>query len=135
MVLRVEKPKGYQRSKHPTPPREIGLDPKTQAIIDGWLEVRGPTAGLLFANPDGRAPSGSYVREQMAKLGRRAGLECRVHAHSLRHGFASELYRETLDIVLVSRALGHNSVATTAVYLNSIGANPEVVARTQARQW
>lgn len=36
--------------------------------------------------------------------------------HSLRHTFAIELYRKTLDIRLVQRALGHRNIETTMIY-------------------
>ena len=36
--------------------------------------------------------------------------------HSLRHRFASELYRVTLDLRLCQEMLGHASPATTAIY-------------------
>jgi site-specific recombinase XerD len=36
--------------------------------------------------------------------------------HSLRHRFASELYRVTLDLRLTQEMLGHSSPATTSIY-------------------
>jgi site-specific recombinase XerD len=37
-------------------------------------------------------------------------------SHSLRHTFATRLYRRTGDLYLVQRALGHRQVTTTEVY-------------------
>ena len=39
-----------------------------------------------------------------------------VISHSLRHTFATLLYRATRDLVLVSRALGHRDVKNTQRY-------------------
>jgi site-specific recombinase XerD len=36
--------------------------------------------------------------------------------HGLRHSFATNLYRETGDVLLVREALGHRSIASTVVY-------------------
>ena len=41
-----------------------------------------------------------------------------VHFHSLRHGFATHLYEQTLDIEAVSKLLGHSDVSTTMIYVN-----------------
>lgn len=37
-------------------------------------------------------------------------------AHSLRHRYATALYRASRDLLLVQRLLGHSSPATTAIY-------------------
>jgi site-specific recombinase XerD len=36
--------------------------------------------------------------------------------HSLRHTFATRLYRKTGDLYLVQRALGHRQITTTEIY-------------------
>ncbi len=41
--------------------------------------------------------------------------------HDFRHYFANTLYKNTKDVVLVSRALGHSSIAMTDTYLKDIG--------------
>ena len=52
----------------------------------------------------------------MAAIGLRAGLQKRVGPHRFRHTFATGLFRETKDLLLVQEQLGHSSVNTTAVY-------------------
>ena len=39
-----------------------------------------------------------------------------MSVHSLRHTFATRLYRKTGDLYLVQRALGHREITTTEVY-------------------
>lgn len=46
-----------------------------------------------------------------------AGLREKLTIHSLRAGFATQLYFQTGDILLVSRALGHMSIDTTKRYI------------------
>jgi site-specific recombinase XerD len=40
----------------------------------------------------------------------------RVTPHTLRHTFATDLLRETKNIRLTQKALGHASLATTMIY-------------------
>ena len=45
-----------------------------------------------------------------------AGITRQLSVHSLRHTFATRLYRQTGDLRLVQRALGHRHIATTEIY-------------------
>lgn len=56
----------------------------------------------------------SYVRQLLKRLADRAGIEERVTPHTLRHTFATHLLRETGNLKLVSQALRHSDVTTTA---------------------
>ena len=70
----------------------------------------------------------------LPRLGRRAGIEKRVHAHGLRHTHAAEMRSEGLDIGIISKQLGHRSIATTARYLDHI-APYAVVEAVRRRLW
>ncbi len=55
--------------------------------------------------------------EKLAKgIGERAGVHCTTTVHIYRKTFASEAYRRTKDIKLVSVLLGHGSTAVTEKY-------------------
>ena len=135
LVVRVEKPKGYQRDSHPTPPREVGIDSRTGELLRAWIGERGAEPGPLFVTRKGGALSGRYFRAMMEKLGRKAGIPGRVHPHGLRHSAAHDLYRETRDLILVSRFLGHTDVKTTMIYLSQIGSCEAVINATSSRSW
>jgi len=70
----------------------------------------------------------------LPRFARRAGIEKRVHAHGLRHTHAAELRAEGMDIGLISKQLGHSSIATTARYLDHI-APWAVVEAVGMRRW
>jgi len=70
----------------------------------------------------------------MARLGRRACLERRVHAHALRHSFAVQAVRAGLALPIVQAALGHASLATTDTYLRHV-APAEVLEAMRTRIW
>jgi integrase/recombinase XerD len=55
------------------------------------------------------------------RRGRTAGLGHKdVHPHRLRHTFATELSRQTKDIRLVQKALGHADLSTTMIYTHIV---------------
>jgi len=50
------------------------------------------------------------------RLAAKVGIQKSVHPHTLRHSFATDLYRETSKIRLVQKALGHSDLSTTMIY-------------------
>tara|TARA_R110000751_G_scaffold52041_2_gene113583 strand:+ start:114 stop:671 length:558 start_codon:yes stop_codon:yes gene_type:complete len=129
--LRVMRPKGYRKGKGP---RAVGVDDQTWELIDHWLTFRPPGPGPLFPTFSGQRILGRDLRTMIARKARDAGIERRVHPHCLRHTYARALYDEGVGIVHIQMALGHTALATTAHYLESIGAS-EVVAITSKRTW
>lgn len=118
--------------------RTVGMDPGAFAILERWLDVR-DARGIggkapVFCTLAGGPLSGAYVRALLARLGKKAGIEKRVHAHGLRHTMAAELRAEGVDIGLISKQLGHASIATTARYLDHV-APTEVIEVMAARTW
>lgn len=112
--LNVRRGKGHKQ-------RIVAIDQTTRSLINGWLEARqaGET-DPLFCTLKGGPIGDSYIRRMLPRLAHRAGVYRRVHAHGFRHTFAVEFYGETRDVILVRRALGHSSIATTQNYLDHI---------------
>ena len=48
-----------------------------------------------------------------------AGISDAVTSHSLRHTFAQGIYERTNDVLLVKKALGHRSIASSLVYAHA----------------
>ena len=130
-TLRVLRGKGDK-------PRTVALDETAQALLQRWLDRR-QSSGLsrrqrLFSTLDGGPVSTAYIRQLLPRLARRAGIEKRVHPHGLRHSFAAGLMAEGVPVNVISAALGHSSVATTATYLAHIQPQ-EVIDTLRARSW
>jgi site-specific recombinase XerD len=62
----------------------------------------------------------------------RASLPTTWGVHSTRHSYAVEVYRQTRDLRLTQRLLGHSNVATTTVYANLLD---DDVRRGVERVW
>jgi integrase len=97
--------------------RDIVLGPGIVRLLrEQWLASphKGPD-DLVFCTVSGRGLSHRRVAERFAAAVERAGIRHhgRLSLHSLRHGYASLLIAQGLDVVFVSRQLGHAKVATT----------------------
>lgn len=118
--------------------RVVPLDPEAFAVVERWIERRsklgiGPRRPLICTLA-GAPMDDSYVRRMLPRLARRAGIEKRVHAHGLRHSYASDLRREGIEIGVISKALGHAHVSTTSIYLDNISPQT-VVDALRNRTW
>ena len=116
--------------------RVVGLDSRSWPVLLRWIDKR-RELGITDHKPllctlDGGPVIPSYVRGMFTRLGKRAGITKRVHAHGLRHTGACELAAEGVDIRVISRQLGHSNVATTHRYLDHLS-NQDVVAAIYGR--
>lgn len=72
----------------------------------------------LFQTGPGRPVITRFLRCMVASAGARAGLAKNLHPHLLRHTFATDLLRETKNLPLVQKALGHADIGTTQIYIH-----------------
>jgi site-specific recombinase XerD len=79
--------------------------------------------GLLFTTLKGTPIHANALRAMVKRRSGKAGLTKDVHPHLLRHTFATELYRQTKDIRLVQKALGHSDLSTTMIYTHIVDAD------------
>ena len=59
-----------------------------------------------------------YLQALVSRLARRAGIDKRVHPHTLRHTYATEEVKAGTPLHEVQADLGHAHLATTSVYLH-----------------
>ncbi len=122
--------------------RTVGIDAGAVAVVAEWLDHRrayAPSVGNpdgcpLFCTRSGRRITTAYIRRLLPRLADLAGIARRVHAHGPRHTHAAELRAEGIDIGIISRQLGHVSIATTIRYLDHI-APTAVVEAVAGRTW
>ena len=118
--------------------RTVAMDEGAWAMLERWLDLRkqGGASGRhpVFCTLQGGPVSRFYVAAMLKRLAGNAGIEKRVHAHGLRHTGAAEMRAEGIDIGIISRQLGHENIATTALYLDHV--QPQaVVDAMKKREW
>ena len=59
----------------------------------------------------------------------KAGIPKHCHPHTLRHTFATEIYRQTKDIRGVQKMLGHADLSTTMIYTHIVDDDVENAMR------
>jgi integrase/recombinase XerD len=123
--------------------RVVGIDDASAAVVARWLTARARVPGIGRGAPlfctittghAGQPIQTPMLRTALARAGRRAGLDVRVHPHGLRHTFAVDLLREGVPLTHIQKLLGHSDLATTARYLDHL-LPLEAVERARARVW
>jgi integrase/recombinase XerD len=74
------------------------------------------TCEHAFTTLNGKALGHRYVQRMVKRYTAKAGIDKDVSPHTLRHSFATDLYRETSKIRLVQKVLGHSDLSTTMIY-------------------
>jgi site-specific recombinase XerD len=127
-------------------PQTRGFHPSAGDALARWLDTRkalgigrrraghggAGAGGRLFCTLAGDPLSEDYVRAMMRRLAARAGIAKRVHPHGWRHTFAVELEAAGTPVTVISKLLGHSSVAVTARYLDHLTNRQAVAALTTA---
>ncbi len=85
------------------------------ALREFWLTHRHPR--LLFPNRRGTAPlCVKSLRNAFNQARDSLGISNSIKPHSLRHGFATHLLENGVDIRIVQMLLGHASLRSTEIY-------------------
>ncbi|HEY6423505.1 MAG TPA: tyrosine-type recombinase/integrase [Pseudonocardiaceae bacterium] len=113
--------------------REVPLHRSARTAIRAWRDERPTHRGAdqtpaLFLSRRGDRLRVRAIRYIVTEIGAAAGLihesgphasTSRVHPHTLRHSFATQLLRNGIDIVIVADVMGHATVDTTRSYTRS----------------
>ncbi len=113
--------------------RSLFFCPAVAAACAAYRAVRPPpvTDARFFLTWDGRPLSKNRVKQIVARIGARAGLEERLSPHKLRHTFATMSLRNGSNLEYVRIMMGHHDVTTTSRnYLHMTDADVAHAAKT-----
>jgi integrase/recombinase XerD len=111
MQLNVQSGKGKKQRQVPLSPKHL------EALRVYWKEYQ-PQKLLFPGKTPEKCYAGTSIQKTIKASARRAGLKKNVTPHTLRHSYATGLLEAGVDILTISRLLGHSSFTTTMVYLH-----------------
>jgi len=119
---------GLRRGKD----RIVWFSDDLRDLISRWLDRR-PASDWLLCTRHAAQVNSRYLRELVKRKAVSAGIPeaDRVTPHVLRHTFATDLLRETKNIRLAQKALGHASLATTMIYTHVADEELETAMRRE----
>lgn len=102
--------------------RVVYLSPKAMLRLQDYLKTRKGCTEYAFQSLGMRngkylKMSGSSIEVAIRRLGRETSIE-KVHPHRFRRTCATNLMKRGMPIAEISKYLGHESIATTQIYLD-----------------
>jgi len=114
--------------------RNLWISIKDIELFRNWkerqIEEIGEGCKFIFTTLKGTQLSDRYIQGMVERYTRKAGINKKVSPHTLRHTFATDLYRETHNIRLVQKALGHSNLSTTMIYTHIVDEELEEALKT-----
>lgn len=111
MMIRVACGKGKKERLVPLSPRLL----KELRIY--WRKYK-PTDYLFPGKTPGKRYADTSIQKAMKRSAEKAGIKKRVYPHVLRHSYATGLLEAGVDLLTISKLLGHASFVTTMIYLH-----------------
>ena len=103
--------------------RILWLDEESLTMLGKWKQRQFKEWGksdLVFTTRTLRPLDGKAVRSMIKTYSNKAGINKHITTHSLRHTFASDLLRDTKNIRIVQKALGHADISSTQIYTHIV---------------
>ena len=85
---------------------------------------------LVFTTRSNNKLKPGDIRKMVYTYTKKAGINNKkVSPHTFRHTFATDLLRETKNLRLVQKALGHSNISTTQIYTHIVDEELEKALR------
>ena len=100
--------------------RIVTINNKLKKLIQEYINYLQPKSEYLFPSERGEQLTRSGIQQIFKKWAKLAGLPQRFSIHSLRHTYATNLYKASgFNLRLVQKQLGHSNISTTQVYADT----------------
>lgn len=104
-------------NKDRTVPIAQSLKPHLVDYLENWRPVM--ASNRFFATQKTGELSPQYINRVLHETTEKLGWKKKVTCHILRHSFASNLVSKDVNIVKISKLLGHADLKTTSIYTHS----------------
>jgi site-specific recombinase XerD len=99
--------------------RKVVINHTTAAALERYLSVRPRSADdAFFLGRGGKRLTPKHVWRIFREIYGLSGIKQHASPHTLRHSFATHLLENGVDLETVRELLGHESLATTGIYLS-----------------
>src|SRR5699024_533189 len=98
--------------------RTIPMSDKLHELLSDYIEWR-PESKCLFATEKTGKLSKIRVQAVVRETRRKLGWKRDITPHTFRHSFATRLVQKKIDIVSVSKLLGHSDLKVTSIYTHA----------------
>ncbi len=102
--------------------RRVPLDAKLATEVQAYIKAN---PGIRWITGNAAGNPDRHLLELAKKIGKRAGLKCRVFLHKFRATYATTLLRGKVDVATLQKLMGHEDISTTMKYLRAIQAEDE----------
>ncbi len=109
--------------------RTLWVNEDVLTLLRTWKQKRPASHDVLFTTLQGKRINDRALRAMVKRRADKAGIVKDVHPHMLRHTFATEFYRQTKDIRLTQKMLGHADLSTTMIYTHIVDADAEAAMK------
>lgn len=97
------------------------IDTRTREMLNDYLASRTDTNPALFiSDQNGNRMTKSTLQRIFECARGKVNFEVPVHAHVMRHSFATNLLRNNTNMRYVQELLGHSSLVTTQMYTHVV---------------
>lgn len=98
--------------------RIVPASPRLLEELREYWKIKRP-GNYLFPGKTPDAPLSSATVQKACKLGiAQAGIRKAATPHTMRHSFATSMLEAGVDLLTISKLLGHSSFVTTMIYLH-----------------
>jgi site-specific recombinase XerD len=111
MLIRITHGKGAKQRQVPLSPRLLS------ELRSYWLQYK-PTSLLFHGTTSDKTYADTTIQKVIKASALVAKIKKDVTPHTLRHSYATGLLEAGVDILTISRLLGHACFATTMIYLH-----------------
>jgi len=111
MQIRITHGKGAKQRQVPLSPRLLS------ELRDYWKQFK-PTSLLFPGNSADKTYADTSIQKAIKDSAKLANINKNVTPHTLRHSYATGLLEAGVDLLTISRLLGHACFATTMIYLH-----------------